>query len=473
MIIQSQKTATKPVTTAHLAQTMTLMGLTAAELRQKIEAALAANPALELIEERRCPNCGRPLPRTGPCPVCSRPTIPESDQPIVFVSPREDFFVSRGNGKSNTYEDYPNEDITAEYENLATYVMRQIAPELPVEDRKLAAHILTDLDGDGLLQTRIIDIAQYHHVPMSRVQGIQRLIQRADPLGVGSATPQEALLVQLEVLDETRGAPPLVDQAIEKGMDLLSRHQYKELGHLLGITADEAKKIAQYISNNLNPFPGRAHWGNVRQKLEPSRDTYYQPDVIINRLDDDPDSPLVIEIISPLSGNIRVNPSFQKAVSKAPDDKVDQWRSDIEQASLLVKCLQQRNHTIVRLMHTLAIIQRNFILQGDAHIKPITRASLARELDVHESTISRAVSKKAVQLPSGKIIPLAKFFDRSLHIRTALKQIIAEETKPLTDTQILRQLRKKGYKIARRTVAKYRAIEGILPAHLRERPKAS
>jgi RNA polymerase sigma-54 factor len=472
MIIQSQKTATKPVTTAHLAQTMTLMALTAAELRQKIEAELASNPALELLQEHRCPNCHRPLPRSGPCPVCSRPKVPESDQPIVFVSPREDFFVYRGNGKS-TYEDHPLEDITAEYEDLPTYVMHQIAPELPVEDRKLAAHLLTSLDEDGLLQVQIADIAQYHHIPMSRVKSVQNLIQRADPLGVGSGTPQEALLVQLDVLKESQEVPPLARRAVEEGLDLLSRHQYKELGRLLDISTQESEKLAQYISDNLNPFPGRAHWGTARQKLEPSEDTYYQPDVIINCLNDDPDSPLVIEIISPLAGKIRVNPRFQKALSKAPEDKIEQWQSDIEHASLLVKCLQQRNHTIVRLMHTLAVIQRDFILKGDAHIKPITRASLSKDLDVHESTISRAVSKKAVQLPSGKIIPLAKFFDRSLHIRTALKKIVAQENTPLTDTQILRLLRKQGHKIARRTVAKYRAMEGILPAHLRHRPQAS
>jgi RNA polymerase sigma-54 factor len=92
---------------------------------------------------------------------------------------------------------------------------------------------------------------------------------------------------------------------------------------------------------------------------------------------------------------------------------------------------------------------------------------MAKMLDVHESTISRAVSSKAVQLPNGKIIPMARFFDRSLHIRTALCQIIAEERKPLTDTQLVRKLKQEGYSIARRTVAKYRAMEGILPAHLR------
>jgi RNA polymerase sigma-54 factor len=145
------------------------------------------------------------------------------------------------------------------------------------------------------------------------------------------------------------------------------------------------------------------------------------------------------------------------------------WQEDLEQATLLVKCLQQRNHTIVRLMQKLVVKQREFILNGDAYLKPITRADLADELEVHESTMSRAVSDKAVQLPNRRIVPLSMFFDRSLHIRTALKQIIDQETYTLSDSQIAELLSGMGFSVARRTVAKYRSIEGILPAHLRNR----
>jgi RNA polymerase sigma-54 factor len=119
------------------------------------------------------------------------------------------------------------------------------------------------------------------------------------------------------------------------------------------------------------------------------------------------------------------------------------------------------------LMQRMVVIQRDFILNGDAHLYPVTRARLAEELDVHESTVSRAVSGKALQLPNGRIVPLSKLFDRSLHIRTALRQIVAQESKPLSDTQISKLLDKQGYSVARRTVAKYRAMEGILPARFR------
>ncbi len=468
MIIQSQVPIQRPVTTAHLAQTMSLMSLTIEELRQKIDAELSDNPALELIEERYCPSCGRSIYEAGPCPICSHPKDIASEEPIVFVSPREDFFSPRGNLSPN---ELPDEEIAPELEDLPTYVMRQIAPDMEIDDLRLAAHILTSLDEDGLLRLPIIEIARYHHVPSSRVEKVVQVIQRADPIGVGSTSPQEALLVQLETLSEICSTPPLATRAIQYGLDLLSRHQYAELGRLLGTTTAQAKEIANFISENLNPYPGRAHWGNPHLKSRSSADIYHLPDIIVSSLTDDSDSPFVIEIVSPIAGKLQVNPLFRSARQEAPPDKADEWQNDIERASLFVKCLQQRNHTIVRLMERLAVIQRNFLLKGDAYLEPTTRANLADKLDVHESTISRAVSGKAVQLPNGRIIPLARLFDRSLHIRTVLRQIIAQETEPLTDTQLVDLLEEKGHRVARRTVAKYRSMEGILPAHLRTLPQ--
>lgn len=465
MILQTQSPSLRPLTTAHLAQTMTLMGLTAAELHQKIESELASNPALELVEDRFCPTCRRRLVEPGPCPICSRPSGIASDEPIVFVSPREDFFTS--SSRLSSADELAGEEFTAEVEELPVYVLRQIAPDLAPEDRAIAAHILTSLDDDGLLTQSLVEVARYHHVPISRVEKVLRLIQHADPLGVGSPTTQEALLIQLEVLSERRPAPPKAAEAICRGMELLSRRQYPELARLLGVSTNEARRIARYIGDNLNPFPARAHWGDIHQGAEGELNTFQHPDIIISNLNDNPEAALVVEVVSPLAGSLRINPLFREALPQAPADKLEQWQEHLDQASLLVKCLQQRNHTIVRLMHRLAALQREFILHGDAFLSPVTRASLADELDVHESTISRAVSAKAVQLPNGRIVPLSRFFDRSLHIRTALRQIIAQENKPLTDTQIAGLLEKQGYPVARRTVAKYRSMEGILPANMR------
>jgi RNA polymerase sigma-54 factor len=444
---------------------MSLMSLTAEELRQRIESELASNPALELATGPRCHSCGRPLADNGPCPICSRLQSNTAEEAIVFVSPREDFFTP---SKGIPVEDLPGDETAAESEDLPTYVLRQIAPDLAPEDHLLAAHILTSLDEDGLLRTPLLEFARYHHVSLARIESVIHLIQRADPVGVGSKTPREALLVQLDVLAETQAVPPLAEQAIQRGWDLLSKRHFAELGKLLKISTPRAREIARFIGENLNPYPARSHWGNIHQGREAPQDVYRFPDILISQLKDGTDSTLVVEVISPLVGRLRLSPLFRQSLHEAPPEKAEQWQNLVEQASLLIKCLQQRNHTIVRLMQRISALQRSFILHGDAYMAPITRASLADELGVHESTISRAVSGKAVQLPSGKIVPLSKMFDRSLHIRTELRQIITHEDKPLTDTEIAVLLKKKGFRVARRTVAKYRSMEGILPAHLRQ-----
>jgi RNA polymerase sigma-54 factor len=361
----------------------------------------------------------------------------------------------------------PEDNYSSTIEDLPTFVLRQIASELDPNERIIAAFFLTHLDDDGLLTIPIIEIARYFHVPLSKIENLQRLIQRSEPYGVGSCSPQEALLVQLELLAEIKEIPELARPMIEKEMGLLSRHQYAELARAFKISLRAVHQTVTFISENLNPFPARSHWGDVRQSTEAPPQVYHRPDILISYLNEDQDKPLVVEIIMPLNGTLRVNPMFRSAIHEANMDKKDDWKNDLERASLFVKCLQQRNHTITRLMQRVASLQRNFICRGEKHLKPVTRASLSTELGVHESTISRAVANKAVQLPNGRIVPLAMFFDRSLNVRKVLKEIIEKEANSLSDTEISVILLKQGYKVARRTVAKYRAMEGILPAHLR------
>lgn len=442
---------------------MTLLSLTSNELQEQIDAELAANPALEMLDEIRCPTCHRLLRDGGVCPVCSRPTSVGEDEPIVFVSTRE---VVSGFGESEEQEER-EDTISAVVEDLPTYVFRQIATDVEPDDRRIAAYLLTNLDEDGLLAVSPAEVAMYFHVPLSRVTAVQRLIQRADPVGVCSESPKEALLVQLSVLRESHEIPAFANQIIEDGLDLLSRRQYHELAKMVGTSIDQIKAIAKFISENLNPFPARSFWGDVRQPSAPQTQVYYRPDIIISKLGDKEDCQLMVEILFPIWGTLRVNPLYRQAIHQSVDEQKTSMKEDLERASLFVKCLQQRNNTMQRLMQKIAMLQKHFILYGEKHLKPITRAFLSKELGVHESTISRAVANKAVQLPNGKIIPLADFFDRSLSARIILKEIITQESKPLSDSELVHLLAEKGYEVARRTVAKYRAMEGILPASLR------
>lgn len=458
--ILRQGASQRPQTTAHLAQTMSLLGLNLQELNQKIESALSANPALELLEGRHCPTCGKLLRPGARCATCVASKA-QGEEPVVFIAPPEDGF-GRG-GRSG--EEIPEDFNSAEPENLAGYVLRQIAGELDAKEQEIAAHILTSLDEDGLLTIPLSEVARFHHVPLTEVEAVATLIAHADPIGVGAGSTSEALLIQLQALGEQVPNYELCARAVKDGMGALSKKQYAELGHLLGVSKAKAQQVAEFISSNLNPFPARAHWGSLRTPNADAPAAYQRPDIIVKMQED---NRLVVEVTWPLRGILRVNPLFQQALQEAPEEKSEQWKIDLEQANLLIKCLAQRNQAIVRLMQVLAVVQRQFILSGDAHLRPFTRATIADELGVHESTVSRAVAGKSVELPSGKIVPLAQFFDRSLHIRTALKKIVKDEPKPLSDTKLARMLAKQGYRVARRTVAKYRTMEGILPAHLRK-----
>ncbi len=462
MLIQSQSPSLRPLTTAHLAQTMSLLELSWEELRQKIESELAQNPALEIVESNRCPNCHRRLNKFNRCPQCTQPTGNIINEPIVYVSSRNDFNHYEQN---QILDDQPEDDWTASSLSLASHVLRQISVELEPADRELAVYMLTCINDDGLLDTPLIEIAQYHHVLPSRLEKIRKMIQFSKPIGVGSTSPKEALLIQLEVLGENQIVPALAKSIIQDDLDQLSRRAYVEISKKYHVREDEIVEITRFIGENLNPYPGRENWGGI--SIVSNNPAYFQPDIIISKLTQEEDSPLVVEILSPYAGCLRINHLFKQAIELAPSQKVEDWQSSLESATLLVKCLHQRNQVLVLLMQLLVVLQREYLLHGDAHMKPITRAQLASQIGVHESTISRAVSGKSVQLPNNKIIPLSLLFDRSLHIRAAMKEIIGKELQPLCDTELAELLDEMGYSVARRTVAKYRAIEGIPPARFR------
>jgi len=460
----------QPQTTAHLAQTMTLLSMNVDELNQEINRSMAENPALVMKEERRCPGCGRLLSEKQICPICSKPKTQGSDEAIVFLSPRSEFNYK----KTQQDDDFYNDEIDNTDElNLAEYVLRQIAIDLEVDDRIIAAYILNQVDEDGFLQENLAEIAMYYHVPLARVEHVKSIIQHADPVGVGSSTPEEALYLQMEVISENQEIPDYYFKVIQTGLTTLSKKQYQQIAKSLQITSAEAEQAIDFISKNLYPFPARAHWGSFRLPSEEKDQVYTSPDVIIGYMNNDPDMPLVVEIITPSYGTLDINPLYKQAIKQSSADTKEDLKTDYEKANLLIKCIQQRNNTMQRLMERIASLQKNYIDKGEKYLQPITRAEISKELDVHESTISRAVSNKSVQLPSGQIIPMNIFFDKSLGIRATLREIVEAENKdkPLSDSDLVIKLGKEGYQLARRTVAKYRSMEGILPAHLRKKEK--
>jgi len=465
-MFQVQEHSLRPLTTAHLAQTMTLLALSNLELRETVQAELASNPALEMLDERVCPGCRRPLNRPGPCPICSQRN--GNDEPIVFLSPRESIRMPR----SPNLEDAPPDHEPAAPEDLSIHIMQQLAAELLPEDRALAAYVLSSLDDDGFLPDHPVMIARTTRTMPSQVTRVLELISHADPPGLATEGPRQALLAQLDLLQETAPQAELARAMLEETFSELGRREYDAIAKRLDTSSVKVRKAADFIQNNLNPYPARAYWGSGKHRPSADPNVYHNPDIQITASSSDAEGPLQVEIFSPYRGWLRVNPLFREAAKKNEAEASDEWARHLARAALFVKCLQQRNQTIRRMMKILVSEQQEFILHGPRHLHPMTRAKLAERLSVHESTVSRAVAHKSVALPDGRIIPLARFFDRSLPVRDRIREITKLEEKPLTDDQIVEILSHDGIKVARRTVAKYRSMEGILPARLRHKAKS-
>jgi RNA polymerase sigma-54 factor len=464
---------TRAQATAHLARTMAYLQLNSAELEATLLKEVDRNPALELVDEVRCPSCGRRLDRP-PCPTCAAPRGDGS--PVVFLSPREPGRDWRGVREGS---EAPEPGMA---ERLDEYVLRQVGPSLTRAERPIAAYILAQIDEGGLLAEAPVEIAQFKRVPLSMVERVLALIQRADPVGVGARTPQEALLIQLDALEEAGRADAataaLARALIREHFEALGKMEYDRIARRLRaehgwhLRPEAIARAAHFIHVNLTPYPACAAWGEGKHPTRDDAGVFHLADVNISTLDPQMGGGLAVEVFTPLAGWLRVNPDLKAAVAECAGEERERWAQAVAEAALVTKCLQQRNHTMRRLMEILATEQRQFILGSDADLRPTTRCRIAAALGLHESTVSRAVAGKSVALPGGRIIPLSRFFDRSLSVRDRVRSLIEAEAaqgRALTDDEIAAALAREGVMVARRTVAKYRNMLGILPANLRGR----
>jgi RNA polymerase sigma-54 factor len=450
----------RPSVTVHLAQTMTFLQLSTAELEDTLTAELANNPALEIVTNGRCLNCGRRL-RGSSCLLCDRPPAGSND-PIVSLAART----------SQHVDDAARE--TAELaapEPLAEYILRQIAPAMSTSDRPVAIYLLNRLDEHGFLLETPAEISEILQIPSGRVTAVLNLIQRADPPGIGARDVPESLLLQLESLEGNGQPNNLVRTMIADHWAELGQHDLKHLTRELLVSFSEIEAAILYIRRNLTPYPAQAYWGSRRGPSSAYTATYQEPDALIHGPTNGPDGPLTIEVFSPVAGWLCVNTALKTAIHECRENEREQLQQSIERAQMIIRCVQQRNRTLCRLLEVIAREQRGFILGRQSDLRPLTRARLAEQLGLHESTMSRAVADKMVALPGGHVVPLAQFFDQSLVVRQALKSIVATEEKPLSDDEIAQRLSLQGFSVARRTVAKYRAIEGIPSAVERARIK--
>ncbi len=249
----SQSTELRAQATASLAQTMRLLEMNTSELEDEITRELQTNPALQQLDEIRCPECGRRL-RTLPCPSClAKRQLDSGDAPIVFLSPR----LPLMRGAAEDSDDSPMAERVPQTETLAEHLLRQVACATNAEEQRIAINILERLDDRGLLLDHPADIALSLRLSLESVERVLKLIQRCDPVGVATRDLRQSLLVQVEVLSETGITHPLVQQIISSCWDHLIKRNYVAIARCLHAPLAAAQEAAMFICHNLTPYPGR------------------------------------------------------------------------------------------------------------------------------------------------------------------------------------------------------------------------
>lgn len=442
-----------------------VLAMSSAELEQAVAQEVEQNPVLEVLEHERCPLCGNPL-RGSYCPYCAgrKPSRSSDREPEGW-----------------NYQDYRTHDWDEEEDDpisrvpgsttLAEYLEWQIRPALAAEDHPIAQYLIDSLDSHGYLTVSVGDAAAQLGVAPKRVERVLAELQKLDPPGIGASGPQEALLIQLRRLRED-GKPRPLAEAIITHWDLFLKQRVQALAKALDATEQEIRAEYAFIKANLNAKPAHAHWALGEAK--PASDTVYiRPDIAIRRRPA-PDKGFEVEVLPGRSFTLRISPEYKRLAEELEhkndpscEQAKEQLREYMSRGKLFIRCVNQRWQTLQMIGDWLVNYQAEFLENGERAIKPITRAELAEQIGVHESTVSRAIANKYALLPNGRVIPLADFFDESLAVKDVLLEIIRQEKRPLSDQQLAKRLAQRGYPIARRTVAKYRQELGILPARLR------
>jgi RNA polymerase sigma-54 factor len=455
-----QVIAQRPTVTPQLVMARTLLQLSSTELEQAIARELAENPALEMVETPRCPSCGAAMPH-GHCPYCGKSTSQ----------------VEREYGADNASYDYAydGDDAISRLStrtSLGEHLLSQARLSLSSQDLPIAAHLLENLDHHGFLRCELDEVASQFGIDQAHVEDIVSSLQELEPAGIAARDARECLLIQIEHLHRQGIEQPLAQALVAEHWEALSKQPLAEVAKIAGATVDQIQAALAFIRDNLNPFPAHAHWAALHESPPPTEAVYPQPDIVIKN----GETEYQIELPRAQSYRLRISPSFLEVMRTCranrvvfTEQDVEEWKAFYAQARMFINSIGRRWQTLQNIARHLIEYQGDFLAHGGKHLKPLTRAQLAETMGVHESTVSRAVAGKYVQLPNGKIIPLAKFFDSATPAKETIKELIAQETKPLSDQELVELLGKQGYHVARRTVAKYREALHIPPSPVRRR----
>ncbi len=337
--------------------------------------------------------------------------------------------------------------------------------DLDLEEMAVAEEIIGNIDDNGFLQVSIDELVTATGCERDVVEEALSVIRSFEPTGVGACDLRECLLLQLERQGKIESDEY---KLVEHHMDALGRRRFPEIAKALGVEIDEVQDLAENISH-LDPRPGSAFQSDSEQ--------YVMPEVFVNWKDGKWEVTSNREEVPQL----RISNSYKDLLTQARDSKdVREYiRAKIRDGNFLIKSIHQRQDTILNIAREIVARQGAFMEQGVAALKPMTMAEIAEAVEVHETTVSRAVSNKYMKTPQG-LFEMRFFFTGAIQTasgegvsNTSVKQLIADlvegedKAKPLSDEQLVKMLGEKEVKIARRTVAKYRGELGILSSSMR------
>ncbi|EJW0683325.1 RNA polymerase factor sigma-54 [Escherichia coli] len=459
--------------TPQLQQAIRLLQLSTLELQQELQQALESNPLLEQIDTHE---------EIDTRETQDSETLDTADALEQKEMPEElpldaswDTIYTAGT-PSGTSGDYIDDELPVYQgettQTLQDYLMWQVElTPFSDTDRAIATSIVDAVDDTGYLTVPLEDILESmgdEEIDIDEVEAVLKRIQRFDPVGVAAKDLRDCLLIQLSQFDKTT---PWLEEArliISDHLDLLANHDFRTLMRVTRLKEDVLKEAVNLIQS-LDPRPG--------QSIQTGEPEYVIPDVLVRKHN----GHWTVELNSDSIPRLQINQRYASMCNNARNDGDSQFiRSNLQDAKWLIKSLESRNDTLLRVSRCIVEQQQAFFEQGEEYMKPMVLADIAQAVEMHESTISRVTTQKYLHSPRG-IFELKYFFSSHVNtegggeasstaIRALVKKLIAAENpaKPLSDSKLTSLLSEQGIMVARRTVAKYRESLSIPPSNQRK-----
>lgn len=459
--------------TPQLQQAIRLLQLSTLELQQELQQALESNPLLEQIDTHE---------EIDTRETQDSETLDTADALEQKEMPEElpldaswDTIYTAGT-PSGTSGDYIDDELPV-YQGETTQTLQddlmwqvELTP-FSDTDRAIATSIVDAVDDTGYLTVPLEDILESmgdEEIDIDEVEAVLKRIQRFDPVGVAAKDLRDCLLIQLSQFDKTT---PWLEEArliISDHLDLLANHDFRTLMRVTRLKEDVLKEAVNLIQS-LDPRPG--------QSIQTGEPEYVIPDVLVRKHN----GHWTVELNSDSIPRLQINQHYASMCNNARNDGDSQFiRSNLQDAKWLIKSLESRNDTLLRVSRCIVEQQQAFFEQGEEYMKPMVLADIAQAVEMHESTISRVTTQKYLHSPRG-IFELKYFFSSHVNtegggeasstaIRALVKKLIAAENpaKPLSDSKLTSLLSEQGIMVARRTVAKYRESLSIPPSNQRK-----